>query len=100
MRRWTISGVAIAACGIVAGVGAVAVADNNGGGNIRERLTSYQEVPALSTNGNGEFRASINKAGDAISWTLTFSGLSSDATQAHIHFENATNSGPVIVFLC
>jgi len=35
-----------------------------------------------------------------IRWELTFGDLESDATQSHIHFENSTNSGPVVVFLC
>ncbi len=35
-----------------------------------------------------------------IKYTLTFGNLESNATQAHIHFENATNAGPVVVFLC
>ena len=26
--------------------------------------------------------------------------LESDVTQAHLHFENATNNGPIVVFLC
>jgi hypothetical protein len=48
----------------------------------------------------GEFRASISRSRDEISYRLTFSDLESDATQAHIHFENATNNGPIVVFLC
>lgn len=83
----------------VVGVGAVALADN-GRRNLREALSGFEEVPALSTPGVGEFRASINRTGDQIKWELTFSGLESNATQAHIHLENSTNNGPVIVFLC
>ena len=89
--------VALGAAGIVS-FGAVAYANN--GNDVNEQLTGYEEVPALSTPGVGEFRASISRSGDEIRYVLTFSGLESDATQAHIHFENATNNGPVIVFLC
>ncbi|MGH9235808.1 MAG: CHRD domain-containing protein, partial [Acidimicrobiales bacterium] len=42
----------------------------------------------------------MSPSGDAIRYRLTFSDLESDATQAHIHFENATNNGPIVVFLC
>jgi hypothetical protein len=70
------------------------------GGNERETLTGYEEVPALSTPGVGEFTAKISHSSDEIRYQLTFSGLESDATQAHIHFENKTNNGPIIVFLC
>jgi len=77
---------------------AVAVADE--GGSVRERLTGYEEVPALSTPGVGQFRASIDARDDEIDYRLSFSGTESNVTQAHIHFENATNNGPIVVFLC
>jgi hypothetical protein len=88
-----------AAVAIVAviGMGTVAVADN-----VRERetLTGYEEVPALSTPGVGEFKIDLARSGDSLDYELTFSGLETDATQAHIHFENATNNGAIVVFLC
>lgn len=90
--------VAVAVAGVL-GVGAVAVADNGRRG-ISASLSSFEEVPALSTPGVGEFHASINRAEDEIQWELTFSGLESSVTQSHIHFENATNTGPVVVFFC
>lgn len=91
-----------AALGLVAAlaVAAAAVAVANGGHGIREKLTGYQEVPALSTTGHGTFRASIDRKHQEIHYVLTFGGLESPATQSHIHFENRTNVGPVIVFLC
>jgi CHRD domain len=81
----------------VIGMGTAAVADNV---RARETLTGYEEVPALSTPGVGDFQIDLNQAGDALDYTLTFSGLESDATQAHIHFENRTNNGNIVVFLC
>lgn len=88
-----------AAVAVVAlvGMGTVAVADN-----VRERetLTGYEEVPALSTPGVGEFKIDLARSGDSLDYELTFSGLETDATQAHIHFENATNNGAIVVFLC
>ena len=90
---------AAAAAGVlgVAGAGTIALASDHGD---RETLTGYEEVPALSTLGVGEFRTSISRSKDEIRWELTFSDLETNATQAHIHFENATNNGPVVVFLC
>jgi CHRD domain len=81
----------------VIGMGTAAVANNV---RARETLSGYEEVPALSTPGVGEFKIDLNRAGDALDYTLTFSGLESDATQAHIHFENRTNNGNIVVFLC
>jgi hypothetical protein len=83
---------------LVMGVGAAAIA--NDGGDNKETLTGFEEVPALSTPGVGEFRASVKESGDEIRYRLAFSGLESAATQAHIHFENRTENGPILVFLC
>jgi CHRD domain len=83
----------------VLGVGAVATADN-GRRSLSARLSGYEEVPALSTPGQGEFRGRINRAGDEVEWELSFGDLGSAVTQAHIHFENATNNGSIVTFLC
>ena len=91
-----VAAIAIVAIGML-GVTAVAVA--GGGKGKTATLTGFEEVPALSTPGVGTFRSTIGP-GQEIHYTLTFSGLESAATQAHIHFENATNAGPIVVFLC
>jgi CHRD domain len=90
------------AIGVVAvlAVAVVTIAAARGAHGIREKLTGYQEFPALSTTGQGKFRASIDKQDREIRYTLTFGGLESNATQSHIHFENRTNNGPIVVFLC
>jgi hypothetical protein len=90
---------AVAATGALA-IGIVAVAVAGGGHSIRAKLTGYQETPALSTTGVGKFRVSIDRSANQIRYRLTYGGLESAATQAHIHFENRTNAGPIVVFLC
>jgi len=87
---------AVAAAGVL-GIGATALAHDGDGG---ERLTGYEEVPALSTPGVGHFQMKVASSGNSFRYRLTFSGLETPATQAHIHFENPTNSGPIVVFLC
>jgi CHRD domain len=89
------------AVGTMAGlcVGAVAVA-SDGDTQIRERLSSFEEVPALATPGLGTFRAEIDRGDGEIRYRLTFSDLESRVLQAHIHFENETNNGPIVAFLC
>jgi CHRD domain len=91
-----------AAVGVVVAlaIAVVAIAAANGGHGIREKLTGYQEVPALSTTGHGKFRATIDRKQNEIHYVLTFGGLETAATQSHIHFENKTNTGPIVVFLC
>jgi hypothetical protein len=80
------------------GVGAVAVAGD--GDRIDETLSSYEEVPALSTPGVGTFNARINRSAREIEYRLTFDNLESRILQSHIHFENRTNNGPIEVWLC
>ncbi len=98
MKRVRIKFAIAGATAAVLGAGAVAMATS--GSTIDETLSGYEEVPALSTPGVGEFRAKVRRSGEEIRYRLTFSDLESAATQAHIHFENRTNNGPIVVFLC
>ena len=94
MRRAHLK-IAAAFAGVaVLGVGAAAVAADDGRLRVDEELSGYEEVPALSTPGVGEFRASVNRDGTEIRYKLTFEDLETAVTQAHIHFENETNNGP------
>jgi hypothetical protein len=86
-----------AALAAVVSVGAMAMA--SGDGKV-ETLTGFEEVPAISTSGSGSFQSSINDEAGEIYYGLTFGNLESAVTQAHIHFENRTNNGPIVVFLC
>jgi hypothetical protein len=89
---------------LVVGVGALiavgvagAVALAQGGNDFKERLTGYQEVPALSTSGNGTFRASIRNHGTAINYKLTYAGLEGKPLQAHIHLgQRGVNAGVIV----
>ena len=75
--------------------GAVALAQR--GNDFKERLTGYEEVPALSTSGHGTFRASIRAGGSAIRYRLTYAGLESKPQQAHIHLgQRGVNAGVVV----
>jgi hypothetical protein len=86
-----------AAVAVVASAGAMAIA--SGDGKV-ETLSGFEEVPALVTAGSGSFQSSINDEAGEVYYGLTFGNLESAVTQAHIHFENATNNGPIVVFLC
>jgi len=99
-RRARITFAVLAAAIVAVAIAAVAAAGRGGGGDTRGDLTGYQEVPALSTPGHGTFRAAIDTAKQEIRWTETFGDLETAATQSHIHFENRTNAGPIVVFLC
>jgi hypothetical protein len=84
--------------GIVAfaAISAVAFAQND---NLKELLTGYEEVPSVSTTGNGQFTARIRKD-NTIDWELTYSSLEGAVQQSHIHFGQAGVNGGISVFLC
>lgn len=67
-----------------------------------DNLTGYQEAtPAgVATDATGTFSVEIDDANQVIDYTLTYSNLSTAATQAHIHFGNRYDSGGVSAFLC
>lgn len=93
--KWAV-GVAVLAA--AAAVGTVAVA--GGGNKIDEELTGYQEVPAISTTGNGTFQARIDRNGQQISYRLSYADLEAGVTQAHIHFGQRAVNGAIVAFLC
>jgi len=63
-------------------------------------LTGYEESPAVSTTGRGEFTATIDSDGDVIQYTETYSGLQGTVTQSHIHVGQLGVNGSVVIFLC
>ena len=67
---------------------------------IKEFLTGYEEVPAVSTAANGEFRARISNDGTRIQYQLSYSNLEGDVQQAHIHLGQKGVNGGITVFLC
>jgi CHRD domain len=88
-----------AAVAVVAIASVVATTAFAGGGKeIREELEGYQEVPAVSTDADGKFKAKIRE--DRIDYRLSYEDLSGPVTQAHIHFGQRSVNGGISVFLC
>ena len=68
---------------------------------ISEILTGYEETPsAVSTTGNGTFKARISNDNSRIVWELSYTDLEGAVQQAHIHFGQKSVTGPISVFLC
>lgn len=63
-------------------------------------LNGYEEVPTLSVAGSGRFTLDLNPGGTSLSFSLTYSGLTGDATAAHIHLGKPAIAGGVIAALC
>ena len=63
-------------------------------------LTGWEEVPSVSTTGNGTFTSVISKDGSQIDWELTYGDLEGAVQQSHIHLGNVGVNGGITVFLC
>jgi hypothetical protein len=98
MKRRVKWAVGVAVLAVAAAVGTVAVA--GGAKQIREDLEGYQEVPAISTEGNGTFKARIDRNGQQISYRLTYADLEGAVQQAHIHIGQRAVNGKIVAFLC
>jgi CHRD domain-containing protein len=68
------------------------------GGTFKASLIGYQEVPAISTEATGEFRAQVGP-GPVIEYTLSYSNIQ-NAFAAHIHPGQTGVNGGVGAFLC
>jgi hypothetical protein len=99
MRRARVKlaiGVAVVA---VAATGAAAVA--GGGGKSKARLSGFEEVPAIVTDGEGKLKLNISKSAPSMDYELSYSGLEGGNVRfAHIHIGQRTANGDVVVFLC
>ena len=67
---------------------------------FKAKLTGFQETPAISTTGSGTFKARLSEDGTSLSFTLTYSGLETNALFAHIHLGQKGVAGGVSAFLC
>jgi hypothetical protein len=101
----------LAAVIAVLGTAGIATAASNhegGGSTFKATLTGYEEATplSLSTSATGTFKATLNSAGDQLSYTLSYNGpFDTDAaggtvTQSHIHFGEPAMNGGVSAFLC
>ena len=89
------------AVALVAVLGVVGAAIAGGGGHkISERLTGYEEVPAISSDGSGKFNARIARFDDSIRYRLSYRDLEGTVQQAHIHLGQEGVNGGISVFLC
>jgi CHRD domain len=65
------------------------------------KLSGFAEVPlAILSNGRGTVSLVLDKRANTLTYNLTYSGLGSAVTQAHIHFGKIHVAGNIIVFFC
>lgn len=97
IKRLPLAG-AVAAVAAATVVATTAVA--GGEREVRTRLTGFQEVPAVSTDAGGKFRARLRSSHEEIQYELSYSHLTGAVQQAHIHLGQRAVNGGISVFLC
>lgn len=67
---------------------------------LKAALAGANSVPPVDGKGAGDAVFAFDAATKTLSWTVTFSGLSGDATAAHLHgpADAATNAAVVVPF--
>jgi CHRD domain len=67
----------------------------------KANLLGFEEVPAISSTGTGEFRAKIDEDNQIIEYELSYENLEGTTTNAaHIHIGQKSVNGGVVAFLC
>lgn len=66
--------------------------------NMTADLTGAAEVPANDSAGTGKLEATYDTETMMLTWTVTYEGLTGDATAAHFHgpADATANAGPVV----
>jgi hypothetical protein len=68
--------------------------------HLDTRLFSRQEVPAISGFATGNFESDLSGDLTSLDWELTYAGVESGVTQAHIHIGQMGVNGGIMVFFC
>ena len=83
----------------------IAVADQPATQEYDAQLSGFSEIGSLTgptgailTNGSGKLTLVVGKT--TAQYSLSYSGLTSNVTQAHIHFGQKHVAGGIFVFLC
>jgi hypothetical protein len=77
-----------------------ALGQGQGQGPFRARLSGFQEVPAISSRGRGEFQARL-RDNTTLEFELRYADLEGgNPSAAHIHLGQRGVNGGVVAFLC
>jgi len=99
MKRSLVIGLAAALMAAV--LGTAMVSADSSRRDMKARLSGFQEVPAVSTQGTGSLRLRVNEPQTAISFELSYANLEGGAVgAAHIHFAQPGVNGLPIAWLC
>ena len=97
----------VLAAAILVGVATVMPTAYANAQDFHAKLSGFKEVGALNNEtgaifspGQGTLKLKLNTKLQTVNWTLTYSNVSANVTQAHIHFGKEHVPGGVMVFFC
>jgi hypothetical protein len=64
------------------------------------RLRGLEEVPSISTLGQGFFLGTLNAAGTALDYSVVYFDLQGSVQQSHIHIAQPGVNGGIVLFFC
>jgi hypothetical protein len=67
--------------------------------NFQVQLTGAQQVPAVQTDGTATADLTYDPATHVLSWSVSYSGLSSPVTMAHFHVGAEGKNGKPVLWL-
>jgi len=67
---------------------------------VKAKLTGFQEVPSVSTDATGRFKAKLDRRDNVLEFRLSYAGIETFVRFAHIHFNQRHDNGGIIVWLC
>jgi hypothetical protein len=67
--------------------------------SFQVQLTGSQQVPAVQTDGMGTADLTYDPDTHELTWSLSYSGLSSDVTMVHFHDGAAGKNGRPVIWL-
>jgi hypothetical protein len=97
MNRLFIPSLALALAALIA---PAAQAGGHQSRQVRAGLDGFEEVPAVSTQGRGAFRATLSRDGQELSYELLYADLEGEVAQAHLHLGQRGANGGISIFLC
>jgi hypothetical protein len=99
MRRSRLAVVAATVLGI-AGFSAAATIAGDSKRDFETDMLGYEEVPAVSTTGNGQVDVEVARDGQSLRFVLRYRAMESPVTQSHIHFGQKSVNGGISIFFC
>jgi hypothetical protein len=94
-RAWVLRLLAVLG---VLGLSLTGATADQGSGKFSATMSGFNENLPILTDGTGSFHATLR--GDTLTYTETFSNLTSPVTQSHIHFGQRAVNGGIFLFLC